>query len=52
MAHPLKHAQNSVKKFGGQAEDYLAVHKWLISRKRSLPTFVTVPSATTPREFS
>jgi len=28
MAHPLKHAQNSVKKFGGQAEDYLAVHKW------------------------
>jgi len=28
MAHPLKHAQSSAKKFGGQAEDYLAIHKW------------------------
>lgn len=29
MAHPLKHAQNSAKKFGGKAEDYLAIHNWL-----------------------
>src|SRR5258705_7614843 len=33
MAHPLKHAQSSAKKFGGQAEDYLAVHKWFDESK-------------------
>jgi hypothetical protein len=52
MAHPLKHAESSAKKFGGQAEDSLAVHKWFDESKRFSRTFATVPSATTPREFS
>jgi len=39
MAHPLKHAQNSVKKFGGQAEDYLAVHKWFDESKAFFADF-------------
>ena len=36
MAHPLKHAQSSAKKFGGQAEDYLSVHKWFDESKAFL----------------
>ncbi len=39
MAHPLKHAQNSVKKFGGQAEDYLAVHQWFDESKAFFADF-------------
>ena len=26
MAHPLKHAESSARKFGGRAEDYLQIH--------------------------
>ncbi len=33
MAHPLKHAQSSVKKFGGQADDYLPIHNWFDESK-------------------
>lgn len=29
MAHPVKHAQSSARKFGGKAEDYLPIHNWL-----------------------
>lgn len=29
MAHPMKHAESSARRFGGTAEDYLAVHNWL-----------------------
>jgi len=29
MAHPLKHAESSARKFGGKAEDYVSVHIWL-----------------------
>jgi hypothetical protein len=29
MAHPLKHAESSAKKFGGKPEDYLPIHNWL-----------------------
>lgn len=29
MAHPLKHALSSARKFGGKAEDYLPIHNWL-----------------------
>src|SRR5713226_9697597 len=29
MAHPLKHAESSARKFGGKAEDYLPIHNWL-----------------------
>jgi hypothetical protein len=39
MAHPLKHAQNSVKRFGGQAEDYLAVHQWFDESKAFFADF-------------
>ncbi len=39
MAHPLKHAQSSAKKFGGQAEDYLAVHKWFDESKAFFADF-------------
>jgi len=39
MAHPLKHAQSSAKKFGGQVEDYLAVHKWFDESKAFFADF-------------
>lgn len=39
MPHPLKHAQSSAKKFGGQAEDYLAVHKWFDESKAFFADF-------------
>lgn len=32
MAHPIEHAQNSAKKFGGKPEDYLAIHGWFESK--------------------
>jgi hypothetical protein len=28
MAHPLEHAKNSARKFGGAAEDYPPIHEW------------------------
>lgn len=28
MSHPFYHAQSSAKKFGGQPEDYQAIHDW------------------------
>jgi hypothetical protein len=33
MAHPLEHAKNSARKFGGVPEDYLAVHQWFDESK-------------------
>ena len=39
MAHPLKHAENSAKKFGGNAEDYLAIHNWFDESKAFLADF-------------
>lgn len=33
MAHPLIHAQRSAKKFGGEPEDYLAIHAWFDESK-------------------
>ena len=33
MSKPHIHAQSSVKKFGGQAEDYMPVHEFLDSSK-------------------
>ena len=39
MAHPLKHAQNSAKKFGGKAEDYLAIHNWFDESKAFFADF-------------
>lgn len=39
MAHPVKHAQSSARKFGGQVEDYLAVHSWFDQSKAHFPDF-------------
>ncbi len=39
MAHPLKHAESSVKRFGGQPEDYLPIHNWFDESKAFFPDF-------------
>jgi uncharacterized protein DUF6915 len=39
MAHPLEHAQSSARKFGGKAEDYLAIHHWFDESKGFFPDF-------------
>ena len=33
MAHPLRHAESSARKFGGKAEDYLPIHNWFDESK-------------------
>ena len=39
MAHPLKNAQSSARKFGGRAEDYLPIHNWFDESKAFLGDF-------------
>ena len=39
MAHPLKHAESSARKFGGRAEDYLLIHNWFDESKAFLADF-------------
>jgi hypothetical protein len=39
MAHPLKHAESSVRKFGGKPEDYLPIHNWFDESKAFFPDF-------------
>ena len=39
MAHPLRHAESSARKFGGKAEDYLPIHNWFDESKAFLPDF-------------
>src|SRR5260370_3035087 len=39
MAHPLEHAKNSARKFGGAAEDYLPIHEWFDESKALLADF-------------
>ena len=39
MAHPLKHAESSAKKFGGRPEDYLTIHNWFDESKSFLGDF-------------
>lgn len=39
MAHPLKHAESSAKKFGGKPEDYLPIHNWFDESKAFLADF-------------
>ena len=51
MAHPLKHAQNSARKFGGKQRTTSRFIVGLMSRKHSWQTFVTEPFATMPRAF-
>ena len=36
MAHPFHHALSSVKRWGGKAEDYLAIHDWFDRSKQHL----------------
>lgn len=39
MAHPLHHAQSSVKKWGGTVEDYLPIHSWFDESKKMMADF-------------
>jgi len=39
VAHPLAHAESSAKRFGGRAEDYLAIHNWFDESKLLFPDF-------------
>jgi hypothetical protein len=39
MAHPLRHAESSARKFGGKPEDYLAIHNWFDESKAVMPDF-------------
>ena len=52
MAHPIEHARNSAKKFGGKLEDYLAIHRWFDESKALFPDFRTARCAITPKGFS
>lgn len=33
MAHPYDHAKSSVKKWGGEEEDYIKIHEWFDATK-------------------
>ena len=33
MAHPLKHAKSSVRKWGGLETDYIHIHNWFDETK-------------------
>jgi hypothetical protein len=35
----MKHAENSARRFGGRAEDYIAIHNWFDESKAFLPDF-------------
>ena len=37
--HPYYHALSSVKKYGGDAADYLPIHEWFDATKALLPDF-------------
>ena len=39
MAHPLKHAENSTRRFGGKADDYLRIHNWFDESKSFFTDF-------------
>jgi hypothetical protein len=39
MAHPIKHAESSARKFGGKPEDYLAIHNWFDESKAFMADF-------------
>ena len=45
MAHALKHAESSARKFGGRAEDYLPIHNWFDESKAFFSDFPTEPYA-------
>jgi hypothetical protein len=33
MSHPRQHAKSSVKKFGGEVDDYIKIHNWFDATK-------------------
>jgi hypothetical protein len=39
MAHPIKHAESSARKFGRKAEDYLLIHNWFAESKAFMADF-------------
>jgi hypothetical protein len=39
MGTPLLHAKSSVRKYGGEINDYIKIHKWFDSTKGNLPMF-------------
>ena len=39
MADAIHHALSSVKKFGGEVQDYLPIHEWFDSTKGHVPDF-------------
>ncbi|NDD52712.1 hypothetical protein EBZ39_02330 [bacterium] len=39
MAHPYHHAQSSVKKWGGEIDDYLKIHSWFDESKAHMADF-------------
>jgi len=39
MAHPLKHAESSARRFGGKADDYLGIHNWFDESKSFFADF-------------
>ena len=52
MAHPLRHAENSARKFGGKAEDYLPIHNWFDESKAFFPDFRHRAFGIMPKAFS
>jgi hypothetical protein len=39
MAHPYHHALSSVRKWGGEVDDYLAIHEWFDGSKAHMADF-------------
>lgn len=39
MAHPVKHAENTARRWGGVAEDYLPIHNWFDESKAFVSGF-------------
>ena len=39
MGSPLMHARSSARKYGGEFEDYIHIHKWFDSTKGHFPNF-------------
>lgn len=39
VAHPIKHAESSARKFGGVASDYVSIHQWMDESKIHLGDF-------------
>jgi hypothetical protein len=38
MSHPQHHAESSARKYGGEASDYIAIHRWFDGTKAHIAT--------------